>query len=120
MRRPKFLSSHQTQSQRPAAGDSVILILAFVAILMSGLVGMLILLPWPVVLPAFSLWSLAAAAFVALVACLRPRADEARNVTTWDFVGAFTLIGCAAAVLGEIEYMVEYFRTASLRSEAHD
>lgn len=90
------------------------------ATLIVGLIVMLIVLPHPVVLPAFSLWSLAAAAGVALIACIRPGTGASRAVTAWDVVGAFTLIGCAAAILGEIEYMVEYLWSPSSRSKAHD
>ncbi len=120
MHRPNFLSSPQSRSRRPAAGESAIPILAFVVTLLAGLVVMLALLPWPVVLPAFSLWSLAAAAVVALVACLRPWVGAPRGVMAWDVVGAFTLIGCAAAILGEIEPVVEYVRPMSTRNESHD
>lgn len=81
---------------------------------------MLALLPWPVVLPAFGLWSLAAAAVVALVACLRPWAGAADGIMAWDVVGAFTLIGCAAAILGEIEPVIEYVRPMSVRDESRD
>jgi len=101
------------------AGEPTVPILAFVATLIVGLTVMLVVLPWPVVLPAFSLWSLAAAAGVALFACLPPRRRDSRAVTAWDIVGAFTLIGCAAAILGEVEYMAEYLWSTS-RSEAHD
>lgn len=120
MRRPNFLSSLVSYYRRPAAGDPIIPILVFVVTLIAGLAAMLALLPGPVVLPVFSLWSLIAAAFIALIACLRPRLWVSRGVTAWDVVGAFTLIGCAAAILGEIEHMVEYLSAPSSRSKAND
>jgi hypothetical protein len=78
------------------------------------------LLPPATVLPAFGLWSLGAAAVVALVAGLRPWAGTARAVIAWDVVGAVALIGCAAAILGEIQTLAEYVRPTSLRNESHD
>jgi hypothetical protein len=87
--------------------------------LAAPLMLMIAVLPWPMVLPVFSLWSLAAAALAALVAGLGRRRHRA-GVTAWDVAGAFTFIGCAAAVFAEIEYVVEYLRPLTSRSEAHD
>jgi hypothetical protein len=58
------------------------------------------------VLPMFSLWALSAAACAALLAIfpLRPRTYAG---AAWDMAGAFTLLGCAAAILGEIEPIIE-------------
>src|SRR4051812_38001790 len=71
------------------------------------LVVMIALLPWPVVLPAFSVWSLATAAAIVLCA-LTCRAPHRRNaVNAWDLAGAFAFIGCAAGILGEVEHMVD-------------
>jgi hypothetical protein len=53
------------------------------------------------VLPAFSILLLAEAAVAGMLAHVIHVPEDAANVTLWDFAGAFTLIGCAAAVFGE-------------------
>ncbi|MBH5367007.1 hypothetical protein HZZ16_02640 [Bradyrhizobium sp. CNPSo 4016] len=53
------------------------------------------------VLPAFSVLLFVEAAFAVLAARLMHTADSAHDITLWDLAGGFTLIGCAAAVLGE-------------------
>ena len=42
------------------------------------------------------------------------------QVTIRDLAGAFTLVGCAAAILGEVEAIVEYMRLTPPRSRADD
>ncbi|MGC1623979.1 MAG: hypothetical protein WA759_14410, partial [Pseudolabrys sp.] len=42
------------------------------------------------------------------------------GVSAWNLAGAFTLVGCAAAILGEIEAIVEYTRMMPPRSRADD
>ncbi|WP_439374863.1 hypothetical protein ACRQ5Q_26005 [Bradyrhizobium sp. PMVTL-01] len=53
------------------------------------------------VLPAFSILLFVEAAFAVIAARLIHSADSADDITLWDLAGGFTLIGCAAAVLGE-------------------
>jgi hypothetical protein len=53
------------------------------------------------VLPAFSVLLFVEAAFAVIAARLMRSPDSADDVTLWDLAGGFTLIGCAAAVLGE-------------------
>ncbi|WP_420970900.1 hypothetical protein [Bradyrhizobium sp. B120] len=61
------------------------------------------------VLPALSLVLFAEAAIAALAArVIRTRASVA-NPTLWDFAGAFTLMGCAAAILGEPDQAALFF-----------
>lgn len=111
----------QRSNFRQLPGDEARLpILVFLASLMIALIVLVLVLPRPVVLPAFSLWALAAAASVALVACARPHASASRSVGAWELAGAFTLIGCAAAIFGEIEAIIEYTRPAVPRSKADD
>jgi hypothetical protein len=40
--------------------------------------------------------------------------------SAWNLAGAFTLVGCAAAILGEVEAIVEYMRLTPPRSRADD
>ncbi len=79
-----------------------------------------LLLPLPLVLPALSLWSLTVAGLFALIGWLRPSPHPDQQVTAWDIAGAFTLIGCAAAIIGEIEHMVEFLWSQPSRSRAYD
>ena len=53
------------------------------------------------VLPALSVLLLAEAAVAGIVAHVMHVPENAADITLWDFAGAFTLIGCAAAVFGE-------------------
>ena len=94
--------------------------LAFVAVLVVALAVFVLVLPHPVVLPVFSLWALTAAACAAI-----PRHPSASRQTSyagaaWDMAGAFTLVGCAAAILGEIEPIIEIIRPSGPRSKVND
>ena len=107
--------SHQrSYFRRPAAGDPHFLIVIFIATVMAALVA---LLP-PPILPAFSLCALIAAACVALAAGVRPHTSPSAH--TWNLAGAFALVGCATAILGEVEPGVEYTRLTTPRSRADD
>ncbi|WP_229168138.1 hypothetical protein [Bradyrhizobium altum] len=70
------------------------------------------------VLPALSLVLFAEAAIAALAArVIRMRASVA-NFTLWDFAGAFTFMGCAAAILGEPDQAALFFEEqAALRPD---
>ena len=94
--------------------------LAFVAVVMVALAVFVLVLPHPVVLPVFSLWALMAAACAAFLAILPLRARTSYAGTAWDMAGAFTLVGCAAAILGEIEPIIEFIRPSGPRSKVND
>jgi hypothetical protein len=61
------------------------------------------------VLPALSILLFAEAAIAAIVARLIHVEDNSANVTLWDFAGAFTLMGCAAAIFGEPDQAALFF-----------
>lgn len=65
-------------------------------------------LPAALVLPVISLGAVAGAGLFALAALRTGSTPRRGIVTSWDIAGALTFIGCAAAVLGEAEYAVEY------------
>ncbi len=88
--------------------------LAFIPL--AGLGVMAWWLPPEIVLPAVSAVALAAAAVVAVVAFSMPATSRPGPVTAWDVAGALTLIGCAAAILGEIEPVIEYLKPLPERS----
>lgn len=61
------------------------------------------------VLPALSLLLFTEAAIAAIAArVIRVRTTAAR-LTLWDFAGAFTFMGCAAAILGEPDQAALFF-----------
>ena len=68
------------------------------------------------VLPALSLLLFTEAAIAAIAArVIRVRTSVAR-LTLWDFAGAFTFMGCAAAILGEPDQAALFFEEqAALR-----
>ncbi|MFA6264726.1 MAG: hypothetical protein WC670_03295 [Pseudolabrys sp.] len=85
---------------------------------MLALAVLIFLLPPEIVLPLFSVAALAGAAIVALAALVAPRFAALKPVNAWDVAGALTLIGCAAAILGEIEPLLEYLKPMPERSNA--
>jgi hypothetical protein len=94
--------------------------LAFVAVLVVALAVFVLVLPHSVVLPVFSLWALMAAACAVFLAILPLRARTSNAGVAWDMAGAFTLVGCAAAILGEIEPLIEFIRPSGPRSKVND
>lgn len=61
------------------------------------------------VLPAFSILLFVEAAIAAALARLIHVQEHSANATLWDFAGAFTLMGCAAAILGEPDEVALFF-----------
>jgi hypothetical protein len=94
--------------------------LAFMAVLAVALAVFVLVLPHTVVLPVFSLWALSAAACAALLATFPLRTRARYASAAWDMAGAFTLVGCAAAILGEIEPIIEFIRPSGPRSKVND
>jgi hypothetical protein len=114
---PNRSSSPEISPRAPNGENARFVIIAFVATVTVALAILIVTLPRQVVLPAFSICALAAAACVALVASFR---TGVRRLSAWNLAGAFTLVGCAAAILGEIEAIVEYTRMTAPRSRADD
>src|ERR1700704_3717201 len=65
---------------------------------------MIRLLEPELVLPAFSILLFSDAAIVAIVA-----GRNSENVTLWDIAGAFTMMGCAAAIFSEPDQVALFF-----------
>ena len=94
-----------------------LLVLALVPV--AGLLAMGFWLPpADLILPAISVLALTAAALIGIAAFIMPALGRPRPVSAWDLAGALTLIGCAAAMLGEIEPVVEFFKPMPERSNA--
>ena len=87
---------------------------------MAALAVTVILLPSELVLPAVSVAALVVAAVMAVTAYVSPRWATLQPVNGWDIAGALTLIGCAAAILGEIEPLVEFLKPVPERSPSRD
>lgn len=83
---------------------------------LAALAAAIFFLPPDLVLPSISVAALAGAAVVGLIAWLSPRVASLKPINGWDVAGALTLIGCAAAILGEIEPLIEFFKPLPERS----
>ena len=118
MRRTDF--PHRPPRKSPKIDNSRFAILGFVASVIGSLVALVVLLPRTVVLPAFSICALAAAACLMLAASMHAGRSAQVSPSAWNLAGAFTLVGCAAAILGEVEAIVEYMRLTPPRSRADD
>jgi len=104
---------------RPPPDDGPWLpLLVLAAVPVAGLLAMGFWLPADLILPAVSVLALGAAALIGVAAFIMPAWGRPRPVTAWDLAGALTLIGCAAAVLGEIEPVIDYFKPMPERSHA--
>lgn len=105
-----------TPSRRPRRATSSLqrhmpFVMAVVAIAVFA--GAEMMAPDPLELPMISLLTLGIAAIIALVAWATRAPRNSENVTAWDLAGAFTLIGCAAAMLTQNEHALEYFLASS-------
>lgn len=61
------------------------------------------------VLPAFSILLFSDAAIAAVLARAIHARKNSESVTLWDIAGAFTMIGCAAAIFSEPDQVVRFF-----------
>lgn len=85
-------------------------ILALLSVLIAGPAFLLIRTLEPgFVLPAFSILLFSDAAIAAIVACAIHARKTSENVTLWDIAGAFTMMGCAAAIFSEPDQVVRLF-----------
>ena len=80
-------------------------ILALLSMLIAAPAFLMIRLLEPeLVLPAFSILLFSDAAIAAIVA-----RTNSENVTLWDIAGAFTMMGCAAAIFSEPDQVALLF-----------
>jgi hypothetical protein len=85
-------------------------VLALLSVLIAAPAFLMIrLLESGFVLPAFSILLFSDAAIAAIVACAIHARRTSENVTLWDIAGAFTLMGCAAAIFSERDQVVRFF-----------
>jgi hypothetical protein len=69
------------------------------------------ILPTPLVLPATSIFAVAAASLVAAVAWAAAGLPATERVTYWDVAGALTFIGICAALLSDPEQVIPLLET---------
>ena len=99
----------------PAGVDPALSILIFLASLAAASsIALFLWLPAQLVLPAFGLCAIMAAAGMGLCAGVSP------SVATRDLAGAFAVVGCAATILGEVEPLLEFIGQATSRNKADD
>jgi hypothetical protein len=67
------------------------------------------------VLPTLSILLFVQAAIAAIVARAIGARENSATVSFWDFAGAFTLMGCAAAILGEPDQAALLFEEQSVQ-----
>ncbi|MHC2335309.1 putative membrane protein [Bradyrhizobium sp. USDA 4454] len=85
------------------------MLLLFAALTALPIVLTVHLVEFALVLPALSLLLFAEAAIAALAARVIHVRSSVANLTLWDFAGAFTFMGCAAAILGEPDQAALFF-----------
>jgi len=61
------------------------------------------------ILPALSIMLFAEAAIAVIVARSIQTRRNSENVTAWDIAGAFTMMGCAAAIFSEPDQVAQFF-----------
>ncbi|MGY4161143.1 putative membrane protein [Bradyrhizobium sp. USDA 4461] len=85
------------------------MLLLFAALTALPIVLTVRLVELALVLPALSLALFAEAAIAALAARVIHARTSVAKLTLWDFAGAFTFMGCAAAILGEPDQAALFF-----------
>jgi hypothetical protein len=104
----KMIASNAGWIKRNAPSRETFCILALLSMLIVVTALLMIgMLEPELVLPAFSILLFAAAATVAIVA--RGSSENVENVTLWDIAGAFTMMGCAAAIFSEPDQVALFF-----------
>jgi hypothetical protein len=98
----KMIASNTSWTKRNAPSRESFGILALLSVLIALPAFLTICVLEPgLVLPAFSILLFAEAAIAAIVARSIQVYRNSENVTLWDIAGAFTMMGCAAAIFSE-------------------
>ncbi len=99
--------------------------ISFSLLALSMLIGVPALLTVRLLHPALILPMLSIVLFVgAAVAVLAARSlhaeRDSKRVTLWDIAGAFTLMGCAAAIFSEPDHVAQFFEQLAERDRVKD
>jgi hypothetical protein len=101
-------NARRTKRNVPSLESIGILTLLSVLIVASAFLMIRLLEPG-FVLPAFSILLFSDAAIAAMVARAIHARNNSENITLWDIAGAFTMMGCAAAIFSEPDQVVRSF-----------
>jgi hypothetical protein len=99
-----MIASNASWIKRNAPSRESFWILALLSMLIAPAFLMIRLLEPELVLPAFSILLFSDAAIAAIVA-----RRNSEYVTLWDIAGAFTMMGCAAAIFSEPDQVALFF-----------
>ena len=100
-----MFASNASWMKKNAPSREPFCILALLSLLIAVPAFLMIRMLEPeLVLPAFSILLFADAVIAAIVARM-----NSENVTLWDIAGAFTLMGCAAAIFSEPDQVALFF-----------
>jgi hypothetical protein len=100
-----MIASNARWTKRKAASRESFCILALLSVLIAAPAFLIIRLLEPeLVLPALSILFFSDAAIAAIVA-----RRNSENVMLWDIAGAFTMMGCAAAIFSEPDQVALFF-----------
>jgi hypothetical protein len=106
----KMIASNASWIRRNVPSLQSFGMLALLSVLIAAPAFLMIRLLEPgIVLPAFSVLLFSDAAIAAIVARAIHTRRTSENVTLWDIAGAFTMMGCAAAIFSEPDQVVRLF-----------
>src|SRR5437868_4762187 len=104
----KMVASNASWIKRNAPWRESSCMLALLSLLIAVPAFLMIRLLEPeLVLPAFSILLFSGAAIAAIVAGVN--SENVEKVTLWDIAGAFTMMGCAAAIFSEPDQVAQFF-----------
>ena len=105
-----MIASHASWTNRNAPWRESFCILVLLSMLIAAPAFLMIrLLEAELVLPALSILLFSDAMIAALLARANSENVMLENVTLWDIAGAFTMMGCAAAILSEPDQVALFF-----------
>jgi hypothetical protein len=103
-----MIASNKSWIKRNALSWESFGILALLSVLIAAPAFRMIRLLEPgLVLPALSILLFSDAAIAAVLA--HRNSENVENITLWDIAGAFTMMGCAAAIFSEPDQVAQFF-----------
>ena len=105
-----MIAPHASWTNRNAPRRDSFGMLALLSMLIAAPAFLMIhLLESELVLPALSILLFSGAVIAALLARTDSENVTLENVTLWDIAGAFTMMGCAAAIFSEPDQVALFF-----------
>ena len=105
-----MIAPHASWTNRNAPRRDSFSMLALLSMLIAAPALLMIhLLESELVLPALSILLFSSAMIAALLARTDSENVAPKNVTLWDVAGAFTMMGCAAAIFSEPDQVALFF-----------